>query len=192
MNTQYRASEGSRGRTGVRAHVLLQVPGGFEGFVAHVLGALVGFLSRVGAQVTLEAVPRGERFTAGRHLAPVGTVARVGALVHLRDTNTPSSKHRLRPALHCGTALYLQMVRCGVEAAAPRVSTAEALLSDLLDFTGAPDLPLEHQLRETDKYISDVLKSLGPSSVYRTCMPVCSAPLAFSTFSSTSTSDPVS
>lgn len=88
MYTLYCTTERLRGPTGVRAHVFLQVSGGFEGFVAHVLGAFVGFLSRVRAQVALEAVSRGERFTAGRHLAPVRTVARVRALVHLHDTYT--------------------------------------------------------------------------------------------------------
>ncbi len=74
-------------RTGVRAHVFLQVSGGFEGFVAHVLGAFVGFLARVRAQVALEPVPGGEGFSAGRYFASVRTVTRVRALVHLRHTH---------------------------------------------------------------------------------------------------------
>lgn len=80
--------------TGVRAHVFLQVSGGFEGFVAHVLRTFIGFFSGVRAQVTLEPISCGKGFTAGWHLAPVRTVTGVRTLMHLCETHTDVSLWR--------------------------------------------------------------------------------------------------
>lgn len=63
--------------------MLLQVSGRLEGLVAHVLGTLVGLLSGVRAQVTLQAVARGEGLSTGQDLTAVRSITCMCSLVHL-------------------------------------------------------------------------------------------------------------